>query len=110
MNEDVYVAEQVERALREDAKSHELGLRVQVQGDTVVLAGEVASAERRLLIAQVAASAAPGRTVRNDVSVTELRPPAGQEILPLPEEAEAAREVPPPRSSPGDLGPLGRPS
>ncbi len=107
MNEDIYIAGQIERALHEDDRTHELGVRVEVDGDTVVLRGQVAAPERRRLVARVAEDAAPGRTVRNEVSVTELQPPDVAEVLPLPEEVMPAREVPPPRSFPGDEGPRG---
>ncbi|HUN32597.1 MAG TPA: BON domain-containing protein [Trebonia sp.] len=75
MTEDFYVAGRVKRALAEDHRTHELGVRAEIVGDTVVLRGEVAGAERRLLVAEVAAAAAPGLAVRNEVSVTEVLPP-----------------------------------
>jgi osmotically-inducible protein OsmY len=71
----VYIAEQVERALAQDERTHELGVHVEVDGDAVVLRGEVAGAQRQRLVAQVAAEAAPGLAVRNEVSVTEVLPP-----------------------------------
>jgi hypothetical protein len=75
MTEDFYVAGRIKRALAEDPRTHELGVRAEIDGDTVVLSGEVAGAERRLLVAEVAATAAPGLVVRNEVSVTEVFPP-----------------------------------
>ncbi|HVT67269.1 MAG TPA: BON domain-containing protein [Trebonia sp.] len=105
MNEDVYVAGQIERALREGTRTHELGVRVEVDGESVTLRGQVQGEERRRLIAQVAAAAAPGRTVINEVAVTEPLPPETPEMLPLPEEVLPVGEVPPPRSAPG--GPPG---
>jgi BON domain len=98
MNEDIYLAGQIERALQEDDRTHELGVRVEVTAGTVVLRGEVAAAERRWLIGEVAGDAAPGRTVRNEISVTEIAPADVPEVLPLPEEVMPVREVPPPRS------------
>jgi hypothetical protein len=103
MNEDVYIAGQIERALHEDDRTHELGVRVEVSGGTVVLRGEVAAPERRWLIGEVAGDAAPGRTVRNEISVTEVGPAGAAEVLPLPEEVMPAREVPPPRSFSQDV-------
>jgi hypothetical protein len=41
----------------------------------VVLRGEVAGEQRQWLVAQVAAEAAPGLAIRNEVSVTEVLPP-----------------------------------
>jgi hypothetical protein len=96
MRQDTYVAGQLERALHADPRTHELGIRVEVNDDDVVLHGQVTSDERRQLVAQVAEEHAPLLTVRNEVSVTELLPP---EVLPLPEEIVPSREVPPPHQA-----------
>jgi osmotically-inducible protein OsmY len=74
-NDDVYIAGQVERALAQDERTHELGVQVEVDGGAVVLRGEVAGEQRQWLVAQVAAEAAPGLAIRNEVSVTEVLPP-----------------------------------
>ena len=74
-HDDVYIAGKVERALAEDQRTHELGVHAEVSGDAVVLRGEVAGGQRRRLVAEVAAEAAPGLTIRNEVSVTEVLPP-----------------------------------
>lgn len=100
MKEDTYVAGQVERALHGDPRTHELGIRVEVDGDDIVLRGEVASEERRRLAAQVAAEQAPGLSIRNETSVTRVLPPRTPEMLPLPDETAPAREVPPPHEAP----------
>jgi hypothetical protein len=97
MKEDTYLAGQIERALHGDPRTRRLGIRVEVNGDDVVLRGQVASEEGRLLIAQIAGQQAPGLPVRNEVSTTEMLPPAVSDVLPLPEETLPAREVPPPR-------------
>jgi osmotically-inducible protein OsmY len=73
--DDVYTAEQVERALTQDDRTNELGVNVEVNGSTVVLRGEVAGTQRRQLIGDVAAEVAPGLTIRNEVQVTEVLPP-----------------------------------
>lgn len=75
MKEDTYVAGQVENALHSDPRTHELGVRVEADGEGLVLRGEVASEERRRLLAQVAAEQAQGLPVRNEVAVTEVLPP-----------------------------------
>ena len=75
--DEVYLAGQLERALAEDPRTHELGVRVEVSESAVVLRGEVAGAERRRILAEVAAEAAPGLEVRNEVSVTEVLAPDG---------------------------------
>ncbi len=99
MKEDTYIAGQLERALHADPRTHELGVRVEVNGDDVVLRGQVASAERQRLIARVIEEQAPGLTIRNEVSVTEMLPPEPPEVLPLPEEIAPSREVPPPHQA-----------
>lgn len=99
MKEDTYVAGQIERALHGDPRTHELGIRVEVNGADVVLRGEVASEERRRLVAQVAAEQAPGLTIRNKVSTTQVLPPEVPEVLPLPEEIVPSRDVPPPHQA-----------
>ena len=99
MRQDTYMAGQLERALRADPRTHELGIRVEVNDDDVVLHGQVASDDRRRLVAQVAEEQAPRLTVRNEVSVTGLVPPEVPEALPLPEEIVPSREVPPPHQA-----------
>jgi osmotically-inducible protein OsmY len=74
-NDDVYIAEQVERALAQDERTHELSVHVEVGEGAMVLRGEVAGAQRQRLVGQVAAEAAPGLVIRNEVSVTEVLPP-----------------------------------
>lgn len=99
MKEDTYVAGQIERALHGDPRTRELGIRVVVNGADVVLRGQVANEERRRLVAQVAAERAPGLTIRNEVSMTEVLPPEVPEVVPLPEEIVPTREVPPPHQA-----------
>jgi hypothetical protein len=99
MRQDTYVAGQLERALHADPRTHELGIRVEVNDDDVVLHGQVASDDRWRLVAQVAEEQAPLLTVRNEVSVTGLLPPAVPEVVPLPEEIVPLREVPPPHQA-----------
>jgi hypothetical protein len=99
MRQDTYVAGQLERALHADPRTHELGIRVEVDDDDVVLRGQVASDERRRLVAQVATEQAPLLTVRNEVSVTDVPPPEAPAVVPLPEEIVPSREVPPPHQA-----------
>jgi osmotically-inducible protein OsmY len=74
-HDDVYIAGQVERALTQDQRTNELGVHVEVNGDIVVLRGEVAGVQRRRMVAEVAAEAVPGLAIRNEVSITEVQPP-----------------------------------
>jgi hypothetical protein len=99
MTEDAYVAGQVERALHGDPRTHELGVRVEADGDDVVLRGQVASEERRRLVARVATEQAPGLTVRNEVSVTEVLPPEPPEVLESPGKVVPAQEILPPHEA-----------
>jgi hypothetical protein len=76
-----YLAGDIERALASDPRTGELGVRADVRDDVVILRGEVAGEQRRRLIADVARDAAPGLDVRNEVSVSEVRPPEPEELL-----------------------------
>ena len=105
-----HAASRLAAALRGDPRTHGLGVRVEADGDGLVLRGEVASGEQRLLLAQVAAEHAQGLPVRNEVSVTGVLPspdapgawppPDAPDVLPLPEETALVPEVPPPRRAP----------
>ena len=64
-----YVVAHVRQALATDGRVAELGLDVQVEGDTVVVAGLVSTEERRAAIDEVVADAAPGHPVRNTAKV-----------------------------------------
>ena len=99
MKEDTYMAGQIERALHGDPRTHELGIRVEVDGDDVVLRGQVASEERRRLVLQIAERQAPGLAIGDELSVIEVLSPEAPEVLPLPEETAPAREVPPPHEA-----------
>lgn len=76
-----YVAARVQRALAEDERTNELGILVDVRGEQLFLRGQVAAAERRALIANVAGEAAPGLTVRNEITVVDVRSPGEEERL-----------------------------
>lgn len=74
MSDDVapeYVAEHVRQALTTDPRTLEQGLDVRVVGDEVYVSGTVSSAERCEAVTDVAAEAAPGRRVHNEVTVAE---------------------------------------
>ena len=74
-----YQAGRIERALAEDPRTHELGVRVEIDSGVVYLRGEVAGERRRRLVAEVTRDTAPELAVRNEVSVTELLPPVKRE-------------------------------
>jgi hypothetical protein len=75
-----YLVNHLEQRLAEDDRTTELGIVATVQGDTVHLRGDVASEHRRELVGLVAAEAAPGYTIVNEITVTG--PDAGvEEVL-----------------------------
>lgn len=76
-----YVAARVQRALAEDERTTELGIRVDIRGDQLYLRGQVVSADRSELIAEVAGEAAPGLNVHNEIDVVDVRDPVGEERL-----------------------------
>jgi osmotically-inducible protein OsmY len=76
-----YVAARVQRALAEDERTNELGIRVDVRGEQLFLRGQVSGEERRELIADVAVESAPGLTVRNEITIVDVRDPVEEEKL-----------------------------
>ncbi|GHF75660.1 osmotically-inducible protein OsmY [Amycolatopsis bartoniae] len=76
-----YRVAHVRRALAEDPRTAELGVRVNVRGDHVHLSGEVATEQRRAELEQVLAEVAPDVELHNDVRVADTREPARREEL-----------------------------
>jgi osmotically-inducible protein OsmY len=76
-----YRVAHVRRALAEDPRTAEMGVRVNVRGDHVHLSGEVATEERRGTLEQVLAEVVPDCAVHNDVRVSDTREPARREEL-----------------------------
>jgi len=76
-----YVAARVQRALAEDERTTELGIRVDIRGDQLYLRGQVVGSERCELIAEVAGEAAPGLKVHNEIDVVDVRDPVREERL-----------------------------
>ena len=68
-----YLAAHIQQRLAE--RTHELGIRVDVRGDTVFLRGEVRSQERCHEIEEAVREVAGGRRIQNDVSVVPLGEP-----------------------------------
>ncbi|MEV6718087.1 BON domain-containing protein [Lentzea sp. NPDC051208] len=67
--------------MAEDPRTAELGVRVTVRGDHVMLSGDVACAERRTALEEVLHEAAPELKIFNDVRVTPAGEPEGEEDL-----------------------------
>ncbi|GAB2958914.1 BON domain-containing protein [Amycolatopsis acidiphila] len=76
-----YRVAHVRRALAEDPRTCELGVRVNVRGDHVHLSGEVATEQRRAELEQVLGELVPGVQLHNDVRVADTREPARREEL-----------------------------
>jgi len=76
-----YRVAHIRRALAEDPRTAEMGVRVNVRGDQVHLSGEVATEQRRADLEEVLAEVAPEVSVSNDVRVTDCREPARREEL-----------------------------
>jgi osmotically-inducible protein OsmY len=79
---DPYLVERVRNALAEDPRVGELGIDVAVEGTRLVLAGEVATDERRDAVAEVALEQAPGHHVDNRVTVVALAETGEAETVP----------------------------
>jgi len=76
-----YVAARVQQALAEDARTHELGIRVDVRGDQLFLRGQVSGAEQRERLGEVARETAPALRVHNEVKIVEVSEPGEDEHL-----------------------------
>lgn len=76
-----YQVAHLRRALAEDPRTSELGIRVTVRGDAIQLAGDVTCAGRRDDIEAVLHDIAPQMRVLNDIRVTEVGAPTGSEEL-----------------------------
>ena len=64
-----YVGAHLEEALATDGRVGEQGVHVAVDGDGLVVAGTVSTAERRSAVDDIAREVAHGVVVRNDVVV-----------------------------------------
>ncbi|MFC4122533.1 BON domain-containing protein [Nonomuraea zeae] len=76
-----YVAARVQQAMAEDARTNELGIRVDIRGDQLFLRGQVSGAEQRELLGQVAHEAAPELYLHNEINVMEVTEPGEDEHL-----------------------------
>jgi osmotically-inducible protein OsmY len=83
MNEESpqYRVAHVRRALAEDPRTAEMGVRVNVRGDHLHLSGEVTTEQRRSELEQVVAELLPDVELHNDVRVADTREPARLEEL-----------------------------
>jgi hypothetical protein len=81
MESEQYLAANLRRAVAEDPRTAELGVRITVRGGHVMLSGDVACEQRRALVEEVLHEAAPELKILNDVRVTPAGEPEGEEDL-----------------------------
>jgi hypothetical protein len=79
---DDYLMAQVQERLAYDQRTAELEIDVRLEDGTVVLAGMVATPERKAALQEVVADVLPGRPVENLITVGA--PPAGPRVERLP--------------------------
>jgi hypothetical protein len=72
----------VEQALAQDPAVAELGLQVLATGNTMVISGTVATAERQRAACELVRRLLPDVDVRDNIKVTNLTEPAGEEDVP----------------------------
>lgn len=65
-----YVSEHVRQAIATDPRTTEQGIDVRVVADDLYLSGDVSTHARRDAIGEVAAEAAAGHRIHNEVTVT----------------------------------------
>ncbi len=78
---EAYVVERVRTALAEDPRVGELGIIVSFEDGRLVLAGEVATAERRVAVETVAREQAPDCDIENLVTAVVLGEPGEPETV-----------------------------
>ncbi|WP_051133037.1 BON domain-containing protein [Nocardia paucivorans] len=76
-----YVAAELHRALAEDPRTAEQGVRVRIRGDVVALDGEVSTVQRRNALEDVVHELLPDARIHNDVHVIGVPCPEGSEDL-----------------------------
>ncbi|MFI6599859.1 BON domain-containing protein [Nonomuraea sp. NPDC050536] len=76
-----YIAARVQRALAEDGRTHELGIRVDVRGDQLFLRGQVTGEQHREELGKVAHEVAPELHLHNEIQVVEATEPREEEHL-----------------------------
>jgi hypothetical protein len=75
MNEQL--ARDLEREIATDPSTHELGIRIQVRDDCLVVSGEVASEERRATVLEVVREHATGLDVVDHIMLSAEPGPGG---------------------------------
>ena len=83
MTTEIQLARQIEKALADDPRTHELGVQVQFARGQVILHGEVASDERRRAVLDVVWDQAPAADVddRLFISADTVDRPRAAEVI-----------------------------
>lgn len=76
-----YTAEEIRQALAADSRFGELGIKVRVVDDAVVLSGEVTTQQRRDAATTIVTALAPSLTVRNGLTVKARRQQPDEERI-----------------------------
>lgn len=76
-----YRAARLRQALAEDPRTAELGVRVTVRGEHVLLSGQVVSEGRRAELQRVLEELAPNLEIYNDIRVSCVDEPSRREEL-----------------------------
>jgi len=79
---DPYLAEHVREALAQDARVGELGVDVEISGETVILSGTLTTPERREAAAAVVHDLLPDHQIRNETEIADV--PESTEVEHLP--------------------------
>ena len=74
-----YVRAHLEESLATDGRVAELGLHVQVDGEELVVCGEVSTPERRDAVSTIAHEVVPQFRVRNETVLVPLAEPDDEE-------------------------------
>jgi osmotically-inducible protein OsmY len=76
-----YLAARVRDAILKDPTTGELDVQVSVEGNNILLRGEVRSVEHKNATERVAAATAPGYNIVSHLRVAELTEPEGTEAV-----------------------------
>ena len=79
---DLYLAEHLREALAQDPRVGELGIAVEIMGETVVLSGTMTSPEQQAAAVAIARDFLPAHHVRVKSMVADLPEPTDSEHLP----------------------------